>query len=223
MWSKKCVMAVWLCLVLNGTGCTDETEPKKSEPVAAIPEAVIAAWKKQGATFGWFGTTKPHYQAFSADRAELIDPVPAFRFSPKASDADLKQLPPIDQPFALILAGTPITDEGLKELKEMKQLISLNLAQTKVTDVGLKELKGLTQLTDLALSRTNVTDAGLKELKGLGLLTELGLSHTKVSDAGLKVLGEFKQLKILYIAETKVTDAGLRELQESLPKCEILK
>ncbi len=78
------------------------------------------------------------------------------------------------------------------------QIVDVDFRGTKVTDADLKEIAQLTNLQRLYLGRTAVTDAGLKELKGLKNLVFLGLLGIKASETVLK------------------------ELQEALPRCQIM-
>jgi internalin A len=122
----------------------------------------------------------------------------------------------------LYLGGTKVTDKEIKELEDLKDLTVLGLDGTKVTDEGLKQLRGLGKLTTLRLGDTQVTDKGMKELKDLKDLNWLFLSGTQVTDEGLKELKGFKKLTMLQLP-TDITDAALKDLEQTLPKCKIMR
>lgn len=124
----------------------------------------------------------------------------------------------------LFLPGPKIQDADLKLVAKLTELEVLKLdAANNVTDAGLKELATLKNLQDLGLGSTKVTDAGLKELAGFKKLQKLNLNFTKVTDAGLKVLASLDKLDTLGLSFTEVTADGVKKLQESLPKCKIIR
>src|SRR5262245_14178260 len=196
-----------------------------------LPEKVVAAWRKAGATPGWVGKS---FGLLEFRRAAEEGDVPAFLLEGRpavgwgalpavgrpfglslaggAGDADLRGIAAPDRLHSLDLVATRVTAAGLKELAALKQLRMLDLSDTKVTDAGLKRLAGLKQLRGLSLGGTRVTDAGLKELARLKQLQTLSLAQTQVTDAGLKELAGLKQLRDLALGGTRVTDTGLKEL-----------
>ena len=229
---------------------SEEAAARKIEEEAAGPakpdSAVIAAWEKAGAKFGWMGVNELGFISWRPKPKPSADDIPGFKFlraatgklsgslrglpqpaipfalgCRNADDAALKELAGMKQLQSLNLTSGQVTDAGLKELAGLTQLQTLWLFCPQVTDAGLKELAGLMQLQTLNLSNTSVTGAGLKELAGLMQLQSLNLRLTSVTDAGLKELAGLKQLQWLHLGNTKVTDAGLKELKQALPKCDI--
>jgi hypothetical protein len=139
------------------------------------------------------------------------------------TDAGLAQLKGLTQLRELDLGGTRVTDAGLAHLKRLTQLRELDLGGIRVTDAGLAHLKGLTQLRELNLAVTQVDDAGLLHLKGLTQLQELNLAMTEVGDAGLAHLKGLTHLQVLTLILTPISSAGVQELQQALPKVQIIR
>jgi hypothetical protein len=139
------------------------------------------------------------------------------------NDAELEHLKGLPQLGVLSLYGTKVGDAGLENLKGLSHLREMSLCGTKVGDAGLEHLRGLAQLQTLFLEGTKISDAGLQYLEGLTQLQVLNLSHTKVSDAGIEHLKRLTKLKGLDLRDTNVTDAGAQDLQEALPKVEIVR
>jgi hypothetical protein len=125
---------------------------------------------------------------------------------------------------SIYLPGKKVTDADLKHLKVFSQLRILKLdAATNITDAGLKELVSLKQLQELGLGSTQVTDAGLKHLAALKNLKVLNLNFTRVSDTGIQQLTLLPQLESVAVSFTGVTPKGATKLQESLPKCKVVR
>src|SRR5262249_36203459 len=78
----------------------------------------------------------------------------------KLTDADLKELAPLDHLRTLSLVYTMITDAGLKHLATYPQLDYLSLFDSAITDAGLEHVAALKQLRELSLWQTKVTDSG---------------------------------------------------------------
>jgi internalin A len=139
------------------------------------------------------------------------------------TDAEMVHLQGLDQLKSLYLYGTHASDAGLMHLHGLSQLKELILDYTEVTDAGLGHLRELKQLEWLALDNTKVTDAGIVYLQGLSQLKDLRLRDTKVTDAALAHLDGLSQLRVLDLRNTKVTDQGVKKLQQTLPKCRIMR
>jgi uncharacterized protein (TIGR03067 family) len=203
----------------------------------ALPETLLTAWEKAGASAGWISLNQSGHLTFRAgvkgkagevaafsmsewkrwSLAGLPQPEQAFGLSfsnTEMTDAGMKQLATLKHLRVLDLSATKMTDKQLSEIAGMKQLQSLSLGGTEVTDVGLKSLAGLTQLQALDLSGTKVSTEGLRELAGLKQLQSLSLVGTKVRDGGLKELAGLTKLQLLDLSYTKVTEAGLKDLAD---------
>jgi hypothetical protein len=181
-----------------------------------FPTDVYEAWTDTGATAGWVRARTEGLTFFYANVPPAIAPlpgdVPGFSLV-RWRDGVVAKLPPPQQPFALNLSGTGVTDVGLKELSGMHALHTLDLQAADVTDAGLRELAGLKGLRTLNLTfARKVTDAGVKELTSLKGLQRLYLSGTSVTDRGLKELASMEELVCLDLGGLKVTNAVLREL-----------
>jgi internalin A len=181
-----------------------------------FPPDIFEAWTGAGATPGWVRANTEELTFFDASAPPEIAPlpgdVPGFRLD-RWRNGVVGTLPPPQQPFALKLDSTGVTDSGLKELSGMCALHTLDLRGTEVTDTGLRELAELKGLRTLNLSFVKkVTDAGLKELASLKGLQRLYLTRTSVTDLGLKELAPMEELLCLDLYGLKVTNAGLREL-----------
>ena len=166
----SCVLMLGLLLGAGLTGCADRpgqvaekdtasestagrSMAKDARPAKPDP-AVIAAWEKAGAEFGWMGVNESGFLTWRHSKP-AADRIPAFSF-PWASQlrgTSLRGLPQPDVPFAMSCRN--VTDTVLKELARLKQLQCLDLSRNRgVTDAGLKELAGLTQLLWLSLNDT---------------------------------------------------------------------
>lgn len=93
----------------------------------------------------------------------------------RATDADLKELAPLNGITDLYLSDTNISDSGLEILGAFEHLESLDLSGTNVTDAGIKYLLANKALKYLFLDRTNVTGEGFKDLAALQQLSVLRL------------------------------------------------
>ena len=152
--------------------------------------------------------------------------------------ADLSELTEIN------FEGTQITGSGLVHLKSLKNLTKLNLKNTKVNQ-GIEYLKSLTNLKELDLEGTKISDSEMVHLQSLKNLEKLNLTGTKISDSGMVHLQSLTNLKEIHLDGTNITSAGMKnlknltkpnwltadvkmtkaelsELQESLPKCDII-
>jgi hypothetical protein len=56
-----------------------QEQPSRAEPAKALPEEVVAAWKKAGAKVGWLGLDPFGKLEFAAQAEGLEGAVPAFR------------------------------------------------------------------------------------------------------------------------------------------------
>jgi hypothetical protein len=166
--------------------------PGGKGPPQPLPDDLVAAWTKAGATAGWLRIDRDGYLIFISGKKGNPGDLPAFRIDDWQNSV-LPRLPAPQAPFGLNLSFTRITDAGLKELAGFKQLQALDLGETKITGAGLKELASLKQLQVLDLGFAKVTDAGLKGLAGLKQLQTLVLGDTKITDAGLKELAGLKE------------------------------
>jgi hypothetical protein len=138
------------------------------------------------------------------------------------SDEGLKHLQGLPNLELLILDHTKVTGVGLKYVKELGKLDRLILGVDPLTDAGLKNLPPLPNLHTLDLAGTEVSDGGLEHLRGLTNLQSLDLLRTNVTDVGLVHLKALANLHFLNLNFTKVTDQGVKNLQQALPKCEIV-
>ena len=163
---KSCVLVLGLLLGAGLAGGAEKPEPvaEKDAGPAKPDLAVIAAWEKAGAKFGWMDVNNEYGFLSWRDYLEpSVDSVPGFSFRSGSLSKSLQGLPQPGIPFGVFCGNAD--DAGLKELAGLTQLQTLCLYRTQVTGAGLKELAGLKQLQTLNLVGTEVTDAGLKELK----------------------------------------------------------
>jgi mono/diheme cytochrome c family protein len=213
----------------------DDIMPPKGDPLKKEQTDLIAAWIKQGASFGdWKGGGTATAGAAPGAAAPAG---PAKIDLPQVAAADAGALEKVRGTGALAMplaqgvnlldvsfqsAGDKMSDNELGLLTPVaSQVYSLNLAGSKVTDAGLSKLSDLKNLRRLHLEKTGITDAGLANLKGLSNLEYLNLYGTKVTDAGLSSLEGLKNLKSLYLWQSKVTDAGVDKLKKALPNTRI--
>jgi internalin A len=201
----------------------DSLDPKLFEPLRPAPrtaEMAAVEWvEKRGRVTrengSVVGVSLISDKVTDADLKELA-PIEGLRkldLSGNAiTGAGLKHLAPLGKLQVLDLSRTRVGDEGLKELAPFRELRSLNLMNAGVTDAGLKDLAPLTKLQSLNLWNAGVTDAGLKDLAPLTKLQSLNLTNAQVTDAGLKELALLGDLQSLDLSGTQVTDAGLTEV-----------
>ena len=157
--------ALGMTSVLAGTSRLAAQQPTRPAP------AVIAAWEKVGAEFGWIWIV---------------------------SGGDLVWQPGKEQPASGAFPGFNFRRLPLGKLPTEKLALAHTSfgvwIHADVNDADLKQLAGLTQLHALILQgrsrndRDGISDAGLKELAGLKDLKVLSLSRTKITGAGLKEL-----------------------------------
>jgi serine/threonine-protein kinase len=119
-----------------------------------------------------------------------------------------------------------ITNNGLSHLRGLTALHTLDLGGcVQLDNAGLSFLRGFSALQSLNLSRCErVTDEVLEALQGLTSLRGLTLNQChRLTDAGLTYLHPLTSLEVLYLAGcTQLTSAGLKQLENALPRCEIL-
>jgi hypothetical protein len=113
------------------------------------------------------------------------------------------------------------TDEDLKALPPLARLQELYFNYAQVTDAGLASLAAHSELRQLSLVESTITDTGLKHVAGLRNLKELWLDRTKVTDDGMVYLQGLKKLEVLTLDRTPVTDARVRLLRDTMPGCQI--
>ena len=153
--------------------------------------------------------------------------------SPWASAAEfasLKELPKLETLSISMrvdrksgLGELKLGDADLVHLQEMTNLKYLLMLGTEIGDAGLAHLKGLNQLEGLHLKGERITDDGLKHLEGLTNLRGLSLRRTAVTDAGLPNLKHLTKLVFLDVRGTKVTEEGLKQLQQAMPRLEVIR
>lgn len=127
----------------------------------------------------------------------------------------------ISVPFALSLAGTPVTNQALKPLGQLEHLVALDLESCEgMSDAGLKDLQQAPALQVLILAGTRITNDGLESLRDLRSLVALDLEVCDgITNAGLVHLGRMTQLRAIVLKKTgfepkRVTDDGLKHLRE---------
>ena len=88
----------------------------------------------------------------------------------------------------------------------------------------LKHLRAFPKLRYLDLSGCPVTDKWLLQLKRLNNLQTLKVNGCpRITNAGLRHLEELKKLREVHVKGTRVTESGVQKLQESLPKCNVVR
>jgi hypothetical protein len=196
--------AAWL----NTAGSLRADEP-------TIDPKTVAAWRDHK-TYPVFVSIERQWGTLgSYERARLIDPVPGFQFTGRATDHELKGLPAVSVPFAIDLGEGKFADASLKHLRGVKNLSSLLLYGPNYTDAGLDDLTAL-DLTTLGLHGTKVSAAGLGRLKVMKNLTGLSLAlagYPDYPDEALVSLKDMKQLTALNLENARVTDEGMANLK----------
>jgi predicted Zn finger-like uncharacterized protein len=75
----------------------------------------------------------------------------------------------------------------------------------------------------ITLRGPDITDAEVAHLADFPRLTRLDLGNTSISDAGLARLKACKSLQTLFLRGTRVTDEGVRDLQQALPRLQVVR
>ena len=81
------------------------------------------------------------------------------------SDADIQQLPALENLTKLNLSKSAITDNAISELNKFPALRQLQLYETAITDTGAEALSQLRRLQKLFIWKTKISDAGIKRIK----------------------------------------------------------
>jgi hypothetical protein len=212
------VVGVLVCVGCSRNSDAPAVEVAQSRP--GIDPAVFKAWKAHGFEAGWIGEmtsmNRPVPFIFISEfndqgLEELTDVVPAFRIAPTRTAPKLRELPPIEKPFGLVVSGTVPIDVVLKEVGGLKNLSVLLVETTNASDEGVMALATLDSLSVLRLGPSRATIVGFKHLAKLKSLRHLNLFHNAVTDEGLEVLSALN-LTTLDLSGTDVTDDGLRHL-----------
>ena len=77
-------------------------------------------------------------------------------------------------------------------------------------------------MIDLSLGHPNQTDLFAKNLAELKQLKRLSLAGSSLSDVGIQHLAGLTNLESLDLRRTKASAAGIAELQQALPKCQVV-
>jgi hypothetical protein len=160
--SRQTMKRLGMGLVVALLGCAAVTARPAEGPPGALPEKVVAGWKKARAEVGWVGKGRFSELRFRP-RPEKGD-LPAFSLA-DSPEGGWGKLPVVNRPFGLLLQGARVRDADLQGIAALKQLQYLNLSDTRVTDAGLKELAALKHLRSLDLKNTKATDAGMRQLQ----------------------------------------------------------
>ena len=143
-----------------------------------IDKATIAAWEKRDFDAGWL-RERGGREWLTSDYPKGHDAIPVLVHRGVArdlTDADLKDLPPVEAPFALRLPlRSKVTDAGLAHLARLTNLTWLDLGDAPITGEGFKHLADLKNLTTVKSQYTRVTDKNLKHLTGFKSLNALHL------------------------------------------------
>ncbi len=138
-------------------------------------------------------------------------------------DSDLQWLESLPRVHFVSLFDTPVTNAGMKYVGALPELEILYFFDTQIGDEGLNYITRSVTLREIQCGRTPITNKGLANLSGLHHLEKLWLRGTKVSDAGLEHLRNLTNLVYLDLRDTSVSQHGVARLQESLPKCKIVR
>src|SRR5262249_60795470 len=115
-----------------------------------IAKAAREAWGKRGFAGGWIRDRTGSVE-FPPEYPKDGDALPALSYlgSPPDLTADgLKDLPPVNIPFALSIANrNDVTDAGLEHIARLPNLTWLDVSSTRITSQGVKPLAGLKNLT----------------------------------------------------------------------------
>lgn len=218
--NSRSLLAVGVLVCVGCSRNSDAPAVAVAQSRPGIDPAVFKAWKAHGFEAGWIGEmtsmNRPvpfiFVSEFSDDGFDqLTDVVPAFRLAPTRTAPKLRELPPIEQPFGLVISGSVPVDLVLKEVGGLKNLSVLLVETFNATDAGVKELAALDNLQVLRLGPSQATIVGFKHLAKLKNLRHLNLFHNSVTDEGLEALAALN-LYTLDLSGTDVTDDGLRHL-----------
>ena len=86
----------------------------------------------------------------------------------------------------LKFGGMPVSDADIQQLPALENLTKLNLSKSAITDNAISELNKFPALRQLQLYETAITDSGAEAISDLRRLQKLFIWKTKISDAGIK-------------------------------------
>src|SRR5262245_564900 len=86
-WAMPALAVLVILATGAGIGQADAPEPPKP-----LPEKIVAAWKKAGATVGWARPTTIGFLRFAVEKESKPGDVPAFRFN-RWPEGGLAKLP----------------------------------------------------------------------------------------------------------------------------------
>src|SRR5262249_15952257 len=158
----------------------------------SLPADVRKAWEQAGGSVaGWTAPERYGTRALRGKRYEKGD-VPAVAFL-GAVKGGLGALPPIAQPFGLILDFA--VQKDLEAVGALENVRTLHVSGPQVTDGALAHLTRAKHLQAISVGNTKITDGGLKHLAALPDLREIGLVWENVTDAGLMNLTPLEGLR----------------------------
>lgn len=86
-----------------------------------------------------------------------------------------------------------------------------------------RNLKRVTEIADLYLYLADIADDELRLLSDFTKLKGLWIKSDSLTDVGLAHLEKLSGLRTLYLYGTEVSEEGMVELQEVLPRCDIMR
>src|SRR5262245_7129664 len=139
-------VAMIACLPAAAFGQEKKPEANSKE----LDKATIAVWEKKGFEVGWLREEAGRAQLYKSRPKGTGAAIPAVWYDDgrRLTAEDLKDLPPVEVPFALRLWNiNENTDEALKHFTKFPNLIWLNLGSARITEQGFKHLEKLKNLT----------------------------------------------------------------------------
>src|SRR4051812_29435262 len=121
---RALLVSMALAIVVPSLGCGNNADKPPSLAGAdpdALPDAVVAAWTKAGATVGWMRANRHGDPEFRVGDEAREGEVPAFQFT-KWTPGIVRILPQPQKPFGLSLRDTLIPDGGVMELPGLHHL-----------------------------------------------------------------------------------------------------
>jgi len=114
---------------------------------------------------------------------------------------------------------------AMGKLCKFDELHSVHFVGAVIEEGSFQILREIPGLTDLRIRSVLLTEEETQLVCNLTGLTRLGLeksSGKRVDDGNVESLKKLTKLRFLNIVNTAITDKGARDLQNVLPKCEII-
>lgn len=120
-------------------------------------------------------------------------------------------------------AQPKLPNDAIEDLESIAPHVhSINLWRRELAPDAFTALSQFSHLSELHLNESNVTTADLASLSELRKLETLNLYGTAIGDDAIEPLSVIRSLRKLHLYNSQFTAEGIAQLQQALPRCEIL-